>query len=101
MHQTLVTPTVASEAAKKRRSRRRRYIIFGSIGVVLLLIIIWVIASKREKPIPVTTEKAVRNTMLQTVSATGKAQPRTEGNISPDETPENNDCRADQVRGMT
>src|SRR5256885_13853842 len=84
MHQTLVTPTVASEAAKKRRSRRRRYIIFGSIGVVLLLIIIWVIASKREKPIPVTTEKAVRKTILQTVSATGKAQPETEVKISPE-----------------
>src|SRR6266567_1341241 len=84
MHQTLVTPTVAPETAKKRRSRRRRYIIFGSIGVVLLLIIIWVIASKREKPIPVTTEKAVRKTILQTVSATGKAQPETEVKISPE-----------------
>src|SRR5947208_9848997 len=84
MHQTLVTPTVAPETAKKRRSRRRRYIIFGSIGVVLLLIIIWVIASKREKPIPVTTEKAVRKTILHTVSATGKAQPETEVKISPE-----------------
>src|SRR5713101_4969292 len=84
MHQTLVTPTVAPETAKKRRSRRRRYIIFGSIGVVLLLIIIWVVASKREKPIPVTTEKAVRKTILQTVSATGKVQPETEVKISPE-----------------
>src|SRR5436189_2517387 len=84
MHQTLVTPTVATETAKKRRSRRRRYILFGSIGLVLLLIIIWVIASKREKPIPVTTEKAVRKTILQTVSATGKAQPETEVKISPE-----------------
>src|SRR2546427_9335067 len=84
MHQTLVTPTVAPETAKKRRSRRRRYIIFGSIGVVLLLIIIWVIASKREKPIPVTTEKAVRKTILQTVSATWKTQPETEVKISPE-----------------
>src|SRR2546425_3055217 len=84
MHQTLVTPTVEPETAKKRRSRRRRYIIFGSIGVVLLLIISWVIASKREKPIPVTTEKAVRKTILQTVSATGKIQPETEVKISPE-----------------
>src|SRR5881296_4121938 len=84
MHQTLVTPTVAPETAKKRRSRRRRYILFGSIGVVLLLIIISVIASKREKPIPVTTEKAVRKTILQTVSATGKVQPETEVKISPE-----------------
>src|SRR5216683_5784343 len=84
MHQTLVTPTVAPETAKKRRSRRKRYIIFGSIGVVLLLIIISIIASKREKPIPVVTEKAVRKSILQTVSATGKVQPETEVKISPE-----------------
>src|SRR5438874_4649322 len=84
MHQTLKKPPVAPEVAKKRRSRRRRYILFGSIGVVLLLIIISVIASKREKPIPVTTEKAVRKTILQTVSATGKVQPETEVKISPE-----------------
>src|SRR5213083_381645 len=84
MHQTLKTPQVAPEVAKKRRARRRRYIVFGSIGLVLLLIIVSVIASKREKPIPVTTEKAVRKTILQTVSATGKVQPETEVKISPE-----------------
>src|SRR5947209_3515753 len=84
MHQTLITPTVAPETAKKRRSRRRRYILFGSIGLVLLLIIISVIVSKREKPIPVMTEKAIRRTILQTVSATGKIQPETEVKISPE-----------------
>src|SRR5213079_3312946 len=84
MHQILKKPPVAPEVAKKRRSRRRRYILFGSIGVVLLLIITSVVASKREKPIPVTTEKAVRKTILQTVSATGKVQPETEVKISPE-----------------
>jgi HlyD family secretion protein len=84
MHQTLKTPPVAPEVAKKRRARRKRYIIFGSIGLILLLIIASVIASKREKPIPVTTEKAVRKTILQTVSATGKVQPETEVKISPE-----------------
>ena len=84
MHQTLKTPPVAPEVAKKRRARRKRYIIFGSIGLILLLIIGSVIASKREKPIPVTTEKAVRKTILQTVSATGKVQPETEVKISPE-----------------
>jgi len=43
--------------------------------------IIW---SKREKPIPVTTEKAIRKTIVQTVSATGKVQPETEVKISPE-----------------
>src|SRR6059058_5395330 len=84
MHQILKKPPLAPEVAKKRRSRRRRYILFGSIGIVLLLIIISVIASKREKPIPVSTEKAVRKTILQTVSATGKVQPETEVKISPE-----------------
>src|SRR6266511_834711 len=84
MHQTLTTPPVASPQAKKRRLRRRRYIILGSIGLVLLLIIGSVVAGKREKPIPVTTEKAVRRTILQTVSATGKIQPETEVKISPE-----------------
>jgi HlyD family secretion protein len=42
-----------------------------------------VVLSKREKPIPVTTDKAVRKTIVQTVSATGKVQPETEVKISP------------------
>jgi HlyD family secretion protein len=84
MHQTLLTPAVTPETGKKRRSRRKRYIILGSICLVLLLIIVWAVASRREKPIPVTTEKAVRKTILQTVSATGKVQPETEVKISPE-----------------
>jgi HlyD family secretion protein len=84
MHQTLTTPPVASQEVKKRRLRRRRYIIFGSIGLVLLLIIGSVVAGKREKPIPVTTERAIRKTIVQRVSATGKVQPETEVKISPE-----------------
>src|SRR5213079_2771322 len=59
-------------------------IIFGCAGAALLLIVGLIIAGKREKPIPVTTEKAVRRTILQTVSATGKIQPETEVKISPE-----------------
>jgi len=83
MHQALTTPPLAQEA-KKRRLRRRRNIIFGSAGALLLLIVGLIVASKREKPIPVTTEKAVRRTILQIVSATGKIQPETEVKISPE-----------------
>lgn len=50
----------------------------------MLLIIGLIVAGKREKPIPITTEKAVRRTILQTVSATGKIQPETEVKISPE-----------------
>src|SRR5205809_1513995 len=83
MHQALTTPPLAQDA-KKRRLRRKRNIIFGAAGAVLLLIIGLFVASKREKPIPVTTEKAVRKTILQTVSATGKIQPEVEVKISPE-----------------
>jgi HlyD family secretion protein len=84
MHQALTSPPLARDAVKKRRSRRKRNILFGSAGAALLLIIGLVVAGKREKPIPVTTEKAVRRTILQTVSATGKVQPETEVKISPE-----------------
>jgi len=85
MHQTLTTPPAAPPAvAKKRGSKRKRYVILGSIGIPLLLIVGLVINSKREKPIPVTTEKALKKTILQTVSATGKVQPETEVKISPE-----------------
>ncbi len=80
MHQ-VATPEVAP---RKKRSRRKRYIIFGSIGLLLLWIVVASIMGKREKPIPVTTEKAIRKTIVQTVSATGKIQPETEVKISPE-----------------
>src|SRR5438477_4395107 len=84
MHQALTPPPTALQVAKKRRSRRKRYVVLGSIGLLLLAVIVSVVMSKREKPIPVTTEKAVRKTILQIVSATGKVQPETEVKISPE-----------------
>jgi HlyD family secretion protein len=83
MHQALQTPEIAP-SPRKQRARRKRFIIFASIGLVLLLIIISVIVGKREKPIPVVTEKAVRKSIVQSVSATGKVQPETEVKISPE-----------------
>ena len=78
------TPAPAPLTAKQRRARRKKQIICGSIGLIVLCIVASIIWSKREKPIPVTTEKAVRKTILQTVSATGKVQPETEVKISPE-----------------
>jgi multidrug efflux pump subunit AcrA (membrane-fusion protein) len=50
--------------------------------------VLWIVGSiiwgKREKPIPVTTETAIRKTIVQTVSATGKIQPEVEVKISPE-----------------
>src|SRR6184192_2003215 len=84
MHQTASTPAPAPLTAKQRRTRRKKQIIYGSIGLIVLCIVASVIWSKREKPIPVTTETAIRKTIVQTVSATGKIQPEVEVKISPE-----------------
>ena len=84
MHQTVSAPAPAPLTAKQRRARRKKQIIFGSIGLIVLCIVASIIWNKREKPIPVTTEKAIRKTIVQTVSATGKVQPETEVKISPE-----------------
>ena len=84
MHQAISTPAPAPLTAKQRRARRKKQIIYGSVGLVVLWIIVSIIWSKREKPIPVTTDKAIRKTIVQTVSATGKVQPELEVKISPE-----------------
>src|SRR5438045_2905402 len=84
MHQTLTTPDIDPKAAKKQRARRKRQIIIGAAGFFVLWLIVSIALSRREKPIPVTTEKAVRRTIVQTVSATGKIQPEIEVKISPE-----------------
>ena len=83
MHQAIATPAAAAPPRKKRRSRTKRYLLIAG-GVLLLWIIVSSILSRREKPIPVTTDKAVRRTIVQTVSATGKIQPEIEVKISPE-----------------
>ena len=84
MHQAIATPGATGIPSKKRRSRRRRNIILGVIGLIVAWIVVATILGKREKPIPVITEKALRKTIIQTVSATGKVQPETEVKISPE-----------------
>src|SRR5213078_437959 len=84
MHQALAAPETGPKVERKRRGTRKRQIIIGAVGFLVLWLIVSILLSKREKPIPVTTEKAVRKTILQTVSATGKVQPETEVKISPE-----------------
>ena len=84
MHQAVTTPAGAPVVPRKRRPQRKRKILIGVGAAILLLIIALIINSKREKPIPVTTEKAARRNILQTVSATGKVQPEVEVKISPE-----------------
>src|SRR6187401_2249638 len=80
MHQIATSP--ARPKKKRKPIWRRWYVILGVI--VLLFIIVSSLLGKREKPIPVTTEKAVKKTIVQTVSATGKIQPELEVKISPE-----------------
>src|ERR1700755_1639965 len=80
MHQVATSPSLSKK--KKKPWWRRWYTIAG------VLLVLWIVVASilgtREKPIPVTTEKAVRKTILQTVSATGKVQPELEVKISPE-----------------
>jgi HlyD family secretion protein len=84
MHQAVSTPAPAPLTARQHRARHKKQIIYGSIALVALWIIASIIWNKREKPIPVTTETAIRKTIVQTVSATGKIQPEVEVKISPE-----------------
>ena len=52
--------------------------------MLLLWLAVSMVLGKREKPIAVTTDKAIRKTIVQTVSATGKVQPEVEVKISPE-----------------
>jgi HlyD family secretion protein len=81
MHQA-AAPAVTSR--RRRKSRRRLYIGLGIGGLIFLLVVGSIISGKREQPIPITTEKAVRRTIIERVSATGKVQPETEVKISPE-----------------
>ncbi len=84
MHQAVSTPAPAPLTAKQRRARRKKQIIYGLIALVVLWLVGSIIWGKREKPIPITTETAIRKTIVQTVSATGKIQPEVEVKISPE-----------------
>src|SRR5260370_30326449 len=100
MHQALATPKAAPKVERKGRSNRKRQIIVGVVGFFVLWLIISILLSKREKPIPVTTEKAARKTILQIVSATGKVQPETEVKISPEVAGEIIDFPVEVAKGV-
>jgi HlyD family secretion protein len=66
-------------------SRKKKLILLIGAAVVLILILGGMVASrKRDKPIPITTDKAFRKTITQLVTATGKIQPEVEVKIAPE-----------------
>jgi HlyD family secretion protein len=69
---------------RKKRSRKKLFIILGIVVAVVALIGFAIVQKKKEKPIPVTTEKAFRKTITQIVTATGKIQPEVEVKIAPE-----------------
>lgn len=67
-----------------KRSRKKLVIWIGIAVVVLAGVGASIASNKKEKPISITTEKAIRKTITQVVTATGKIQPEIEVKISPE-----------------
>lgn len=73
-----------SAGVKPKRSKKKLFLMIG-LPLLVILIVGFSIASKnREKPIAVTTDKAVKKSITQLVTATGKIQPEIEVKISPE-----------------
>jgi HlyD family secretion protein len=79
-----MTAAPLSSLNKPKRSRKKLYWIVGIALVIIAVAVVAGTAKKREKPIPVTTEKAFRKSITQLVTATGKIQPEIEVKISPE-----------------
>src|SRR6476619_4849811 len=67
-----------------RRPSRKLIISLSIALAVIILTVAMVAVRKREKPIPITTDKALRKTITQLVTATGKIQPEVEVKIAPE-----------------
>jgi HlyD family secretion protein len=69
---------------KQKRSRKKLFIWIGILLVVVVGVGAMIASNKKEKPTPITAEKAIRKTITQVVTATGKIQPEIEVKISPE-----------------
>jgi HlyD family secretion protein len=66
-------------------SRKKKLILLiGAAVLIVITLVSMVAARKREKPIPITTDKAFRKAITQLVTATGKIQPDVEVKIAPE-----------------
>ena len=65
-------------------SKTVKWILFSLIGVIVLLVGYKMLAGKKDQGLKVSTEKASRRTITETVNASGKVYPEIEVKISPD-----------------
>ena len=74
---------VPSGAARKRKGKLKLWLLLGGgLLFVVLLVVAVKMRDRGPKPISVTTDKAVVQTITQVVTATGKVQPEVEVKIS-------------------
>jgi HlyD family secretion protein len=68
-----------------KKKNKKKIFIFGGIGVLILVIVILVLTSgDKEAIVPVQTEKVMKRTITQTVSATGKIFPEYQVELRPE-----------------
>jgi len=66
-------------------SRKKKLIFLIGAALLIVITLVSMVASrKREKPIPITIDKAFRKAVTQLVTATGKIQPEVEVKIAPE-----------------
>lgn len=65
-------------------SKTVKWILFSLIGVIVLLVAFKMLSGNKDEGLKVSTEKATRRTITETVNASGKVYPEIEVKISPD-----------------
>ncbi|HXQ80209.1 MAG TPA: efflux RND transporter periplasmic adaptor subunit [Opitutaceae bacterium] len=77
-------PAVAATAKPRRKSKLKWWVMGGTVLVAALIVLAVIKKRSANVGTPVTTEKAVTKTIVQTVTATGKVQPEVEVKITPE-----------------
>jgi len=77
-------PSPRPTARRRKKSRKGLYLMIAIVVIIGIAVVGKISSKGREKPVRVTTEKAVIKTITQVVSASGKIQPEVEVKISPE-----------------
>lgn len=65
-------------------SKTVKWLLFGLLALIVLLVVYKMVAGNKDEGVKVSTEKASRRTIIETVNASGKIYPEVEVKISPD-----------------